>query len=94
MPPPMYPKPKRIVDREAIESVRAFGKCMMLGMGECYGELDVHHIVGRGAGGNDTLDNLVLLCRGHHNLIHAKKITIEGVKSRRDFLKRIGKPLR
>ena len=32
--------------------------------------LDAHHIVFRSRGGSDELDNLVSLCRIHHDLIH------------------------
>lgn len=45
--------------------------CMLSGMGECIGGLDVHHIVGRGAGGDDLEDNLLLVCRWHHTKVHA-----------------------
>jgi len=31
---------------------------------------DVHHWITRGAGGGDDPDNLVSLCREHHNLVH------------------------
>ena len=32
--------------------------------------LDFHHVVPVAAGGEDRLDNLQLLCRGHHQMIH------------------------
>jgi len=31
---------------------------------------DVHHVKSRAAGGRNTLDNLVSLCRIHHDLVH------------------------
>lgn len=34
---------------------------------------DVHHIVKRGDGGGDNLDNLILLCRDCHNKQHPEK---------------------
>lgn len=34
--------------------------------------LDFHHIIPRRDGGPDTAENLVTLCRGHHQLIHAR----------------------
>jgi len=39
----------------------------------CEGILDVHHIVHRSKGGTDALDNLTLLCRRHHNMMHPEK---------------------
>lgn len=35
---------------------------------------DAHHITTRGAGGDDTGDNLMPLCRDHHILWHQKGI--------------------
>lgn len=32
--------------------------------------LDAHHVIHRANGGDDTLDNLVTLCKGHHRLMH------------------------
>ena len=72
-----YPKPKRVVDPALVAAVRSIEVCFMRGRGECWGGLDVHHRVSRGAGGGDTLDNLMLLCRGHHTLVHAGKISEE-----------------
>lgn len=37
----------------------------------CWGKLDPHHILRRSQGGQDTLDNLVTLCRAHHDWVHA-----------------------
>jgi hypothetical protein len=84
-----HPKPKRIVDKEVIERVRSFGICMMTGRGQCWGHLDVHHVQSVGAGGDDVESNLFLLCRFHHGLIHAKKITPEEVMERKDSLKEL-----
>ena len=36
----------------------------------CVGPLDPHHIRRRGQGGPDSLDNLVSLCRAHHDWTH------------------------
>ncbi len=33
--------------------------------------LDVHHVVPRSKGGEDTLENLTTLCSGHHRLVHS-----------------------
>ncbi|MGE0634667.1 MAG: HNH endonuclease signature motif containing protein, partial [Pseudobdellovibrionaceae bacterium] len=33
--------------------------------------LDIHHIIELSQGGGDELDNLTLLCSGHHKMIHS-----------------------
>ena len=43
--------------------------------GHCWGGLDAHHIDTRGSGGDDVVENLITLCRKHHNLAHADVIT-------------------
>jgi 5-methylcytosine-specific restriction endonuclease McrA len=35
--------------------------------------LQVHHILPRGRGGRNTLDNLVTLCAGHHTWIESNR---------------------
>jgi 5-methylcytosine-specific restriction endonuclease McrA len=37
----------------------------------CWGKLDPHHILRRSQGGQDTPENLVTLCRAHHDWVHA-----------------------
>lgn len=39
--------------------------------GACKGRLDCHHVWRKGQGGPDHEDNLVLLCRAHHDWVHA-----------------------
>lgn len=39
--------------------------------------VDAHHIVHWACGGETSLDNLVLLCRHHHRLVHEGGITID-----------------
>jgi hypothetical protein len=68
-----YPKPKRIVDKNVIAKCRAYGTCML--GGDCFGDLDPHHIKSRGSGGGDIEGNVILLCRRHHTLAHAGKIS-------------------
>ena len=41
----------------------------------CSAGFDVHHIASRGAGGDDTLENMICLCRAHHNRAHSGHIT-------------------
>jgi len=37
----------------------------------CWGPLDPHHILRRSQGGTNDPDNLVTLCRAHHDWVHA-----------------------
>lgn len=67
------PKPKRIVDKGVIARCRVYGICMLGGY--CFGDLDIHHIKSRGSGGGDIEGNIILLCRHHHTLAHAGKIS-------------------
>lgn len=63
------PKPHRVEDESAKERCRSYGFCMLQDK-NCNGGLDVHHIKSRGSGGGDTDDNLILLCRFHHQMAH------------------------
>lgn len=36
----------------------------------CWGEIDPHHVLPKGRGGKDTADNLICLCRAHHDWVH------------------------
>jgi hypothetical protein len=40
--------------------------------------IEVHHIVARADGGSHEPDNLLLLCSGHHDMLHDGKLTITG----------------
>jgi len=81
------PKISRIVDREAVDYVRTGrdGRCM-IGLarpgqfGPCSAGKDVHHIDHRGAGGDDTRENMITLCRRHHQLAHAGAISKEELR--------------
>lgn len=44
--------------------------CQFHGCDRHFEWCDVHHIVSRHDGGPTTLDNLVLMCRHHHSLLH------------------------
>lgn len=54
--------------------------CCMIGLGRgakygrCMGGLDPHHIKNVGAGGPDTPENTITLCRRHHNDAQEKRI--------------------
>lgn len=45
-------------------------KCRMCGRSE--GLADVHHIIKRSQGGDDSADNLMTLCRSCHNKEHGR----------------------
>lgn len=40
----------------------------------CWGPCDPHHIHRRSQGGQDTPENLVVLCRAHHDWVHANPL--------------------
>jgi 5-methylcytosine-specific restriction endonuclease McrA len=65
------PKPKRIVDRKAIEAARK-PYCELCGR---WGTVDVHHIDSRGAGHGDEPENLISLCRVCHRKAHDGNIS-------------------
>ena len=46
-----------------------------------YHNLDVHHIVHRENGGTNELENLIVLCEGHHLALHEGALLIEGTAS-------------
>ncbi len=64
---------ERIESPETIAHVRRRDGCCLAGLvlkDGCLEGFDVHHISSRGSGGDDTLENLICLCRRHHNLAH------------------------
>ena len=75
------PKPKRIKNRAVLDYVvhKRDGICMW-GLthpgeqGPCSPGLDPHHITNRGAGGDDAEENLITLCRWHHDLAQSHRI--------------------
>ncbi len=62
----MFPKKTRTKDDEALQYVREKA-CAACGSPP---PSDPHHITTRGAGGGDVSENLIALCRQHHNEIH------------------------
>jgi hypothetical protein len=65
---------ERVVDETVIARARRRDGCCLLGLytqDGCVSGFDAHHIATRGSGGDDALENLVCLCRRHHNLVHA-----------------------
>ena len=54
---------------------------------------DVHHLIPWSEGGPTSLDNLVLLCRHHHTLVHEGGWRIEGKPGDLDFYRPDGSQL-
>ena len=61
----MIPKAKRKVDKKAINFVKN-QPCVISGRTPC----DAHHITSVGAGGDDTLENLMPLRHEYHVELH------------------------
>lgn len=57
----MLAKPDRIVDEDLLETIRTL-PCMACGITPS----DAHHVTTVGAGGGDTAENVMPLCRRHH----------------------------
>lgn len=49
-------------------------KCRARGLGGCIGPLDVHHWRLRSTGGEDIPQNLITVCRFHHQEMHAWRL--------------------
>jgi len=62
----MYFKKSRIIDKTYLRTVRVLFDCIV-----CHSLApDPHHIKSVGAGGDDTPDNILPLCRIHHSEAH------------------------
>jgi hypothetical protein len=70
---------RRIVDPDAILFVRRQrdGVCLwgLRAQDGCSSGLDVHHIDTKGAGGDDVPENLITLCRKHHQQAQERKVS-------------------
>jgi hypothetical protein len=76
-------KPHRIEDVRAIDDIRLRdGVCLygLLSQDGCTAGKDVHHITHRGAGGDDSPENMILLCRKHHNMSHNGLISVTDLR--------------
>lgn len=62
----MTEKRKRIVNRELLDYYHQL-PCVVC---HCYGTTVAHHIKTKGAGGDDSVENLIPLCTSHHQEIH------------------------
>lgn len=74
------PKPKRIKSEAILKSVRLWG-CLVDNR-DCIGVTEPHHVKTRGAGGDDTIENLMPLCHYHHDEV--------GRLGRQSFIKKYG----
>lgn len=54
---------------------------------------DCHHIIAWWQGGPTSTDNMILLCRHHHTLIHTGKFTLQGTGHQPHFYRANGQPL-
>lgn len=61
----MQPKPKRTVDKKALQEARK-QPCVVCGRSPS----DAHHLTSKGAGGGDIASNLLPVCRIDHQKIH------------------------
>jgi len=64
----MFPKSKRVVNKELLEEIGQHN-CLACGR---RGPSDAHHVTTKGAGGGDTIDNIIPLCRRDHTRIHTE----------------------
>jgi hypothetical protein len=76
----------RVKDQDAIEYVRTQrdGPICLWGIFKkdgCMGAISIHHIVTRGAGGSDVLENLISLCQKHHDQAQAYKIPADALRA-------------
>jgi hypothetical protein len=69
-----YPKPHREESKTLLKAIMdEHGYCLVGSNGKygsCYGEECLHHIHGRGAGGENVKGNLIRVCLHHHQMIH------------------------
>jgi hypothetical protein len=66
---------------------RDHGRCQVPGC-RAARNLDIHHVVHRADGGDHDLSNLVVMCSGHHKLLHDGLLTVKGVAPNLTFTRR------
>lgn len=80
-----FPKKVRIHDPKLLRRIvtERDGTCMygVHHPGNCSLGKHPHHIINRGAGGDDSLENVITLCPKHHNDAHNKRITLEELRA-------------
>lgn len=62
----MFWKKRREENKDCLDEIRSM-ECSVCGAPP---PSDAHHMKTKGSGGGDTLENLVSLCRKHHQEIH------------------------
>ena len=67
--------------------------CVFPGCDRSASWCDVHHLIPWTQGGPTSLDNLILLCRHHHTLIHQGGWRIQGTPGHLDFYRPNGSQL-
>jgi len=90
-----YEKPE-IINKEIIEATRQYAisvygdSCILCGENRL---VDVHHLIPRSKGGEDKIENLVVLCPTCHYSIHRNKISeseyLKLLKNQRKILYKI-----
>jgi len=68
------------------------GRCRVPGC-RATRNLDIHHIVHRAHGGDHDPSNLLVMCSGHHQLLHDGRLSISGRAPDELRFERDGKPL-
>ena len=63
-----HQKPQRIENKALVDKIRG-ERCVCCGIRPA-GGVDAHHVTTKGAGGGDTINNLMPLCRIHHAAVH------------------------
>ncbi len=59
----MFPKPKRVKDKQGMKKVKAIDYCERCGRRpDGFFNLEVAHVIGKGAGGPDIKENCLKLC--------------------------------
>ena len=66
------------------------GGCAFPGCDRPSSWCDAHHVDHWADGGTTSIDNLVLLCRRHHRLVHHRRFTVEMTDERPQFFRADG----
>jgi hypothetical protein len=66
------------------------GGCAFPGCDRPSSWCDAHHVRHWADGGTTSIDNLVLLCRRHHRLVHHRRFTVEMTNERPRFFRADG----
>jgi 5-methylcytosine-specific restriction endonuclease McrA len=78
-------KPHRIENLDEINYIRnqRDGYCLwgLFKRDGCSAGLDAHHIIFKGAGGDDDRKNLITLCRKHHQEAQERKISADDLSA-------------